>query len=236
MITPDRTTTSPHFNTGAPTRKQVIIHATRSGVGPNWPSELEATLNHFANPYPSKPESRASSHWVIGPAGEKVRVVPDARQAWHAAEDNLAFGIELCQSLRFDPFTDAQIEALVDVCAGYCTDFGVPPVHSTSSNAPGFIGHEESDHGRRVGKTDPGSMFPWVTFIDRLRAKLHPMGPGEEPERFYDVTRAGHALAWLSALYFAEEGPEPNAPGKLTDLHDYDIRIIEDLLRRARNK
>src|SRR5690606_16686439 len=157
-----------------PSRKQVIIHATRSGVQPRWPLELEATLNHFANPYPDSPNSRASSHWVIGPAGEKVRVVSDNLQAWHAGEDNLAFGIEVCQSRVDDPFSEAQIEALIEVCAGYCTDFGVPAVHAAGSGQDGFLGHEESSHGKRVGKTDPGPQFPWVTFIDRLRAKLHP--------------------------------------------------------------
>lgn len=207
MIAPDIIQASPHFNTAAPSRKQVVLHATRSGVSAQWPQELLATLNHFANPYQNNPESRASAHWVIGYAGEKARVVPDTRQAWHAGEDNLAFGIEICQSLRFDPFTDAQIDALVDVCAGYCTDFGVPAVHVTSSSKDGFIGHEESDHGRRVGKTDPGTMFPWVSFIDKLRAKLHPMGPGNEQPPFpgtgYSADERGQALH--VAIHCAEQ-------------------------------
>lgn len=165
MITPDRTELSPNVNIPdmPASVRTVIIHCTRSGA-PGNPSELEGTLHYMKTP------GTVSSHWVIGRNGEQVRVVPDFRQAWHAQEDNdNAWGIEVCQGVEADGFTPAQIDALVEVCRGYVEDFGVDARHGTTSTSGGFVGHQETAQGRRNGKSDPGHLFPWDQFIQRLQ-------------------------------------------------------------------
>lgn len=159
MIAPDRTSSSPFFNNFKPTGLGVIIHATRSGVSMN-PNELEGTLNWFKNPI-----AKVSSHWVIGRAGEKVRVIPDHQQAWHAGQHNgTHWGIEVCQGVSADGYTQIQMEALYAVCRGYRDDFGIQVVHSFL----GFPGHEETPQGKSIGKTDPGVNFNWNEFIAKV--------------------------------------------------------------------
>lgn len=160
MIIPDRTSSSPFFNPFRPTGQGVVIHATRSGQFNN-PNELQGTLNWFRNP-----AAQVSAHWVVGDSGEKVRVIGDSMQAWHAGKHNAThWGIEVCQGTTDEPYFALQIQALVDICKGYIKDFGVPAVH----NFNGFIGHEETPQGIGAGKSDPGSMFPWSDFIMKLQ-------------------------------------------------------------------
>lgn len=200
MIKPDKTSFSPHSNPFRPAGTGVVIHATRSGK-PGFAMELAATLNHFANP-----DSEVSAHWVIGRQGEKVRVIADTAQSWHAGEHNAThFGIELEQGVESDGFTDAQIGALVEVCRGYVEDFGIAPVHSPSTLMSGFIGHQETVQGKRAGKTDPGKLFPW----DRFIALLNPPAMVAPTPR--DVAFAGGAAATFMAL------------GKpLSEMHEFD--------------
>jgi N-acetyl-anhydromuramyl-L-alanine amidase AmpD len=134
------------------------------------PSELEGTLNWFA-----RKDTRVSSQWVIGRRGEKVRVIPDEWQSWHAGEHNgVAFGIELEQGVETDGFTPVQISALVTICRGYMVDYGIPAVFDPDMTASGFLGHEDSPQGRRVGKSDPGGLFDWPAFLAKLTPQETP--------------------------------------------------------------
>jgi hypothetical protein len=54
-------------------------------------------------------------------------------------------------------------------------DFGVAPVHTLDVTKSGFIGHEETPQGIRVGKDDPGSQFDWANFIQLLKEEDTPM-------------------------------------------------------------
>ena len=126
---------------------------------------MTGTLSWFA-----RRESGVSSHWVIGRDGEKVRVIPDEMQAWHAGKHNgVAFGIELCQGVESDGFTDEQMNSLVLICRDYMAEYGIPAVFDPDMTAKGFLGHEDSPQGRSVGKSDPGMGFNWADFLDRLR-------------------------------------------------------------------
>jgi hypothetical protein len=111
-----------------------------------------------------------SSHWVVGREGQKARVVEDYHQAWHASEDNVrCWGIEVCQGVEDDGFTDAQYEAVAAICRDYMVAYGVPPVHVHDSREPGFVGHQETLQGKRFGKSDPGHLWDWERFIGLLQ-------------------------------------------------------------------
>ncbi len=176
MIEPDLVKLSPNFSPGMPNGKLVVIHATRSDTGSLNPTEFEGTLNWFRKTAADDPNAGTSAHWVVARDGRKARVVLDTNKAQHAVEHNLvAWGIELEQSQDGDGFTEAQIAALVSICKGYVEDFGVAVVHTLEVTKSGFIGHEETPQGKRVGKTDPGKQFDWAEFIELLGEDEMPM-------------------------------------------------------------
>lgn len=215
MIEADRTQLSPNSHAGTPSGRLVVVHATRSGVSNN-PNELEGTINWFM-----RRDVGLSTHWVIGRDGTKVRMVEDGRWGVHAGEDNpRSWGIELCQGVEGDGFTEPQLAALVAVCRGYIEDFGVPPTHTRDSGFAGFIGHEESTQGRRDGKSDPGRMFPWVWFIDQLGGLSTPLK--------YDREQALWALLSLAREYGLKKF-EPRA--SLRRLHPFDQAVIRDIVK-----
>jgi len=205
VITPDVVSTTPHFSHMKPSGQGVVIHSTRSSVSMN-PSEFEGALNWFKNP-----AAQVSSHWVIGRDGTKARIVADDLVAWHAGEHNAThWGIELEQGVESDGFTDAQMDALVAVCRGYVEDFGVPIQHFMH----GFIGHQETPQGKRVGKSDPGALFDWNRLLNGLTAPME----SSILEELKTVIDLGHFLTqgW-----------------NLADLVDWQRAIIADWNRRA---
>jgi len=164
------------------------------------PGEMEGTLNWFANP-----ASKVSAHWVIARDGRAARVIPDNFSAWHAQEHNVThWGIELEQGVEGDGFTDAQIAKLILVCQGYVEDFGVPAVHAMN----GFVGHQETAQGRRVGKSDPGVLFPWGEFIAALNPTYTPLPTNEE---------AAHAIGFLYSAYWHRDRDS---------MHPYDRDVL----------
>jgi N-acetyl-anhydromuramyl-L-alanine amidase AmpD len=232
MIEPDVTRLSPNFSASPPTAKLVVIHSTRSGKSNN-PTEFEGTLNWFA-----RNDSQVSSHWVIGRDGSKARVVADGQQAWHAGEHNVGWGIELEQGVSDDGFTQKQLAALTEVCAGYVMDFGVPPVHTLDASQAGFIGHEETRQGKRVGKSDPGTKFVWDSFIEALRKKVAPSPDG--PEKALEQFSAAE-IAWACTnlqSYALAEVVFPNDPALLhiEKMHPEHLDLIEALVKEARRR
>lgn len=173
MLVPDRISSTPNWTASPVVGRSVIIHATRSGIS-MFAKELEATLNWFGQMWHQLPNGEwvrnPSSQLVIGRQdGQIVRVVPDSMQAWHAAEDNArTWGIELEQGVESDGFTESQMRQLIRAGRHYMERWNVPAIHATSSTEPGFIGHEETEQGKRSGKSDPGGLFDWDEFINAL--------------------------------------------------------------------
>jgi len=147
--------------------RAVIIHSTRSTVASKTDvQELQSTINWFMTV-----NSQASSHWVVSEL-ERVRIVEDKYPAWHAVEHSWeAYGIEITQPTSDRPYKEGHYQNLVKVCLPY-VQAGIPVIHLPSFNygdtQRGFVGHEETQQGRRDGKSDPGSQFDWTKFISML--------------------------------------------------------------------
>jgi N-acetyl-anhydromuramyl-L-alanine amidase AmpD len=231
MIEPDVTRLSPNFNASPPTQRLVVIHSTRSGTSNN-PSEFEGTLNWF-----SRTDSQVSSHWVVGRDGRKARVVSDGQQAWHAGEHNVGWGIELEQGVSSDGFTKKQLDSLVEICAGYVMDFGVPAVHTLDAGQTGFIGHEETRQGKRVGKSDPGPTFPWDEFIEDLKQATAPSPVGPAALDDFSANEIAWALSNLQAFALAELlFPKDRGLPHIEKMHPHDLAIVEALVSEARKR
>ena len=118
------------------------------------------------------PEAGVSAHYLVTKTGEVVRMVPEERRAWHAGRsywrgltnvNDDSIGIELDNpghSNGYEPFPDAQIEALIRLVADIKERH-----HITRGNV---VGHSDVAPSR---KRDPGELFPWAQ-LARLRLAL----------------------------------------------------------------
>lgn len=112
-----------------------------------------------------------SAHRVIGTEpGQHAQLVADELIAWHAASDNTRYlGIEFCQPLPDDEYSEWQIETGIAVCVAWCRKFGIVPSAATIRR------HQDTAQGRSCGKSDPGEMLNYEAFLDRVTENVDRM-------------------------------------------------------------
>ena len=116
----------------------------------------------------TNPLSEVSAHYFIWEDGAVLQLVPEARRAWHAGASSWAgesdinsrsIGVEIVNPGHeggSPPFTDAQIEAVIALCADIRSRMIVPQHR--------VLAHSDVAPGR---KCDPGEIFPWETLHAR---------------------------------------------------------------------
>lgn len=141
---------SPHFNERALPLDSIILHYTDMPTA----DEALAWLCH--------PTSQVSAHYLIDEAGKTYHLVEDEKRAWHAGEsfwqdctdiNSCSLGIELSNpghSHGYQPFPEAQIDALLQLCEQLSARWGIPKNR--------ILGHSDIAPRR---KQDPGHLFPW---------------------------------------------------------------------------
>ncbi len=106
-----------------------------------------------------KPESRVSSHFLVGRDGRLYQFVSLEHRAWHAgpsllhgrlALNRTSVGVEITGDGNKVPFTPAQIATVTRLVGVLTAMFDIP--------APWIVGHEHVAPDR---KDDPGVLFPW---------------------------------------------------------------------------
>ncbi|MBF9251969.1 N-acetylmuramoyl-L-alanine amidase [Pontibacter sp. 172403-2] len=124
----------------------VVIHHTAQ-------NSTEQTLKTFTTP-----ETQVSAHYVIGRDGKVYHMLNDYLRAWHGGVgkwgnntdlNSSSIGIELDNN-GFEPFSDAQINSLLNVLAMLKKKYSIPTAN--------FIGHSDIAPIRKV---DPNPTFPW---------------------------------------------------------------------------
>ena len=130
----------------------VVIHHTAQ-------DSLGQTIRTFHSE-----KAGVSAHYVVGRTGKVVQMVNDYYRAYHAGTgkwgndtdlNSSSIGIELDNNGTTDPWTDAQINALVELLSYLKTKYNIPQAN--------FIGHMDLAPSR---KNDP-SRFPWKTLADK---------------------------------------------------------------------
>lgn len=110
-----------------------------------------------------KPESRVSSHFLVGRDGRLYQFVSLEHRAWHAgpsllhgrlALNRTSVGVEITGDGNKVPFTAAQIATVTRLVGVLTAMFDIP--------APWIVGHEHIAPDR---KDDPGVLFPWNDVI-----------------------------------------------------------------------
>lgn len=120
------------------------------------------------------------------------------------------------------PFTMATIDAVAWLCNHINDELvrrggdPIPPVRilhwSQKRDEPiprGFIGHEDLANGVRLGKTDPGVMWPWDDFLMKVGVQIEPISPPIS-------NRTAALAAWRRGVH-----PLPMEEGE----YHYDLRI-----------
>lgn len=218
----------------------IVIHATRGDTTQD--KQYQATKNWMLSAQNNSGGWGGSTNRIISHEGQQCIAWPDEMQpTWSAgygtasvwAIDEYAISFELAQRTRTELFTEATLARAAHEVALLCAKHGIPPVwldrvDQTGAVPTGITGHENTDNGRKLGKTDPGVgvSFDTAAFIKRVIAELHPMGPGEEPAapgRPYSDEEWGQAQ-WVALNAVQKYGlTRWDAAATVRDLHPGDL-------------
>lgn len=151
---------SPNCNERGAPISMIVLHYTGMESG-------EAAIARLRDP-----AAEVSSHYVVAEDGTILRLVDEAKRAWHAGAshwrgvddvNSASIGIEIVNpghEFGYRPFPDAQVEAVIALVAAIKERHGI-----TRGNV---VGHSDIAPAR---KRDPGELFPWHR-LARLRLAL----------------------------------------------------------------
>jgi N-acetylmuramoyl-L-alanine amidase len=129
----------------------VVIHHTAQ-------NSCDQTLKTF-----TLPRTQVSAHYVICRDGTVFHMLNDLLRAHHAGIskwgnnsdlNSSSIGIEIDNN-GFEPFTEAQINSLLDLLGRLKRTYSIPVAN--------FVGHADVAPGRKV---DPSRYFPWRQLAD----------------------------------------------------------------------
>lgn len=151
---------SPNFDERTAPVSMIVLHYTGMQDGPSAIARLR------------DPEAKVSSHYVVAEDGTVLRLVDEAKRAWHAGRshwrdwddvNDVSVGIEIVNpghEWGYRPFPDEQVDAVVRLVAEIKDRYEI-----TRGNV---VGHSDVAPAR---KRDPGELFPWHR-LARLRLAL----------------------------------------------------------------
>lgn len=172
---------TPNFDHRRAPPDMLVLHYTGMETG-------EAALKRLCDP-----EAKVSAHYVVEEDGRILRLVPEARRAWHAGRgawqgetdcNAAAIGIEVVNpghEFGYRDFPEAQVQAVIALVADVRSRWTIPDAR--------IIAHSDLAPER---KQDPGERFPWKRLAeaghglwfepaaDRIAALGAPLGPGDE--------------------------------------------------------
>jgi len=181
----------------------------------------------------TNPLSEVSAHYFIWEDGAVLQLVPEARRAWHAGVSSWAgesdinsrsIGIEIVNPGHeggSPPFTDAQIEAVIALCADIRSRMIIPQHR--------VLAHSDVAPGR---KCDPGEIFPWETLHARGIGHYVPPAP-ITGGRFFALGDEGQPVQALQAM-FALYGYAIQVTGVFDDAMEKVVRAFQRHFRRER--
>ncbi len=153
-------TPSPNFDERKLPITMLVLHYT--GM-----PDAASALNWMCDPV-----SKVSAHYCVTEDGQVVRMVDEAKRAWHAGVacwrgvtdiNSASIGIEIVNpghEWGYRPFPEEQISALIPLVGDIVKRYGI-----TRGN---IVGHSDVAPAR---KQDPGELFPWHR-LARLRLAL----------------------------------------------------------------
>ena len=142
---------SPNFDERALPVSMVVLHYTGMKDG-------ASALAHLRDR-----EARVSAHYFVTEDGQVVRLVDEAKRAWHAGRaywrgltdiNSASVGIEIVNpghEFGYRPYPEAQMDALIPLVADIVGRHRILP--------PYVVGHSDIAPARKL---DPGELFDWA--------------------------------------------------------------------------
>ena len=202
----------------------VMLHETRSGS-----PEIEdggSAENWFGSPANARggnpPTWCSMTEVLIWEMGDQVIYTDHRNQyaAWTAGWGEFYTGtwpagkfyiqIEIAHGTGVEPYNPTQLDSVAQLVAEYSIEYKFPLVkipflYQTENPKPrGIATHKDSANGKKLGKTDPGSAFPWSEF---LRITEDYAQPPNEPTLEERMENAERYLAGLNeAQWYHQSG------------------------------
>lgn len=177
----------------------VFVHATRSGrFGNDDGPGTENWGNHPGNP-------GGFQDIIIGGTGQQVQCCrwdlneqplwaggDGGGSTWNAQQYYLH--VEVSQGTIDSPFTEESIESAAQFTAEQSRIYGfeivrIPFLAQVGVPPEGICDHQNSANGRKLGKSDPGPLWPWDRFIARAR-ELAQQEDGMTDDQVKEIVRA----------------------------------------------
>ncbi|MBU3078389.1 N-acetylmuramoyl-L-alanine amidase [Sphingomonas quercus] len=150
------------------------------------------------------PEAQVSCHWLVAEDGQVVRMVDEAKRAWHAGKarwrgitdvNSASVGIEIVNpghEWGYRPFPEAQMSALIPLVAEIVARHHIRPAN--------VVGHSDVAPARKL---DPGELFDWEALARLKLALPRPARSLSDPH----WTDPGFLLALERFGYDVSDGP-----------------------------
>lgn len=139
----------------------LVLHSTESA-----PGSAKGVAGFLANA-----KTQADVHVIIDSDGFKIRLVPDARKAWHVMNYNsAALGIEQVGRAAQASWPDAQLHAVAKQLACWSRKYRIPLVDARSNpnGGRGVVTHS-SLGATGGGHADPGTNYPFQRVLALAR-------------------------------------------------------------------
>lgn len=153
-------TPSPNFDDRTLPITMIVLHYT--GM-----QDAESAIQRLTDP-----EAKVSAHYLVAEDGTILRMVDEAKRAWHAGQshwrgitdvNSASIGIEIVNPGHehgYRPFPEEQIDALLPLVAEIKERYDI--------GRGDVVGHSDIAPKR---KQDPGELFPWSR-LAKLRLAL----------------------------------------------------------------
>jgi hypothetical protein len=210
----------------------IVIHSTRGPTTQD--KQYGATKNWLLSVGNNQGGWGGSTNRIISHEGQMCVAWPDEMSPTYSAGfgfegsawaiDWFAISFELAQSSFDEDFAEPTLARAAKEVALLCQKYGIPPVwldhvDQMAAVPTGITGHENTDNGRRLGKTDPGcdvtagGKFDSGAFIQRVLGEMagapgpeqpleQPVQPGS-PSRVHKVI-AGENLFRIALLHYQD--------------------------------
>jgi N-acetylmuramoyl-L-alanine amidase len=207
---------SPNFNDRQRAIGMIVLHYTGMQSG-------AAAIDWLANP-----DSGVSAHYVVAEDGTMVRMVDEAKRAWHAGRswwrgvsdvNSASIGIEIVNpghAFGYVPFPAAQMDAVQALVADIAARHAIAPGN--------VVGHSDIAPTR---KQDPGELFDWPRLARAgLAAAPDPSVDPDwsDPDFLAALARYGYDIAAPTDAVIAFQ--RRHRPARLDGAIDAETRMI----------